>query len=55
MTFYIFSKAGRFVVESESGEQMVFASEAAAIDQAVRHAQDAGASAYCIEYWRPIA
>lgn len=54
MALFIYRSGNRHIVEGEGGDTASLPSEAAAIDFAVRLAQDAGGS-YSLNYWRPTA
>lgn len=52
MQFYIYREGAAHILSNGEGEAIAFPSEAAAIDEAVRIAQDRG-GAYGLNYWRP--
>lgn len=54
MALYIYRSGNQHIVEGEGGDTASLPSEAAAIDFAVRLAQDGG-GLYSLNYWCPAA
>lgn len=53
MTIYIFRSGKGFTATNNAALNATFGDEGAAVDAAVRFTQDAGASAYILNYYRP--